>query len=563
MGQWRGTSRLMFRAWVTLFCLVGFVCAPPAAADENGESALREVRLQLKWRHQFQFAGYYAAIEQGYYRDAGLKVTLLERNETHAPIDQLIGGRVDFAVVDTGALIYRSAGVPLVALAAIFQSSPSALMTLDDGSVESLTDLKGQRVMLSGGYLNAELIAMLANAGVAVDEVELVPSNTSLSSLTTKRVAAYNGYTTNELYVLEQNNIPFKVFHPIDYGVDFYGDILLTTEPIIQSDPELTRAFLEASRRGWEYAMLHPEEVVELILRDYNTSNKTREHLLYEARMAKQLILPQVVPIGYMNRERWEHIESIFRAQGLLSGDPELDEFIYRFGEDKALREVLLNYRWQLMLGFVLVVGAALLLHTRRLKSEVATRTRQLNEAKQQAEVEARTDYLTNLPNRRHFLECLTRYLAQAERHHLPLSLIMIDIDFFKKVNDRYGHAAGDEALHQVSLLLNRFVRTGDLAARMGGEEFAIACLSTCEREAEALAQRLREAVAEESISFDKHVFRLTFSVGIAVNEGGEDVQSLLRKADVALYRAKAAGRNRVYRYAGEPGNSKSGQPDQ
>lgn len=553
----------MPRIWVTLICLMGFVWGPSALANANDDTALRPVRVQLKWRHQFQFAGYYAAIEQGYYQDAGLDVRLLERTTTHAPIDQLIGGRVDFAVVDTGALIYRSAGVPLVALAAIFQSSPSALMTLDDGSIKSLTDLKNKRVMLSGDYLNAELIAMLANAGVAVDEVELVPSDTSLSSLTEKRVAAYNGYTTNEPYVLEENNIPFKVFHPIEYGVDFYGDILLTTEPFIQSDPQLTHDFLDATRRGWEYAMLHPKAVVELILQEYNTTNKTREHLLYEAQMSKQLILPQVVPIGYMNRERWEHIEGIFRAQGLLSGDTDLDKFIYRIGDDKALRELLLIYRWQLVLGFVLLIGVLLLLHTLRLKSEVATRTRQLSEAKRQAEVEARTDYLTNLPNRRHFLECLTRYLAQAERHNLPLALIMIDIDFFKKVNDRYGHAAGDEALHRVSLLLKRFVRTGDMAARMGGEEFAIACLSTREREAEALAQRLREAAADEPIDFDEQVIRLTFSVGIAVNEKDEDVHSLLRKADVALYRAKAAGRNRVYRYAGEPGNSASGQPDQ
>ncbi|MEX1057365.1 MAG: GGDEF domain-containing protein, partial [Natronospirillum sp.] len=146
-------------------------------------------------------------------------------------------------------------------------------------------------------------------------------------------------------------------------------------------------------------------------------------------------------------------------------------------------------------------------------------------------------------------------------RHDLPLALIMIDIDFFKNVNDQYGHAAGDQALDRVSELLRRFVRTGDMAARIGGEEFAVACLSTSEKEAEALAQRLREEIAEEFITYDDHTFSLTVSVGIALNQKGEEVQSLLRKADLALYRAKAHGRNQVYRYDAEAGDLPSGIP--
>lgn len=547
MGQWEISSGGAIRAWALLFGLVGLFCGSPAFAAAEEEAELREVGVQLKWTHQFQFAGYYAAIEQGYYRDAGLKVTLHERSESRSPIDQLMGGRVEFAVADTGALIYRSSGVPLVALAAIFQSSPSALMALDDDNVHSLSDLKGRRVMLSSGHMNAELIAMLANAGVTVDDFELVPSETSLDALTTKSVAAYNGYTTNEPYLLEQRGIPFKVFHPIDYDVDFYGDILLTTGPIIQSDPQLTRDFLDATRRGWEYAMRHPEAIVDLILRDYNTTDKSRGHLLFEARMARQLILPQVVPIGYMNRERWEHIEGIFRSQGLLAGDSDLDEFIYRVGEDRVLLGMLWSYRWYILLSLVSVVGAALLLHTLRLRTEVTTRTRQLSDAKGQAEVEARTDYLTGLPNRRHFLECLTRDIAQSERHNLPLALIMIDIDYFKEVNDQYGHAAGDEVLRRISEQLQVHIREGDVVARMGGEEFAVACLNTEQQEALALAHRLCRGVEAQTVEYDGDAIRVTVSIGLAAHEPGEGVNGLLRKSDLALYEAKHRGRNTVY----------------
>lgn len=550
------SSGLIVRAWLMPCCLALVCWVFSADAVAQGEDALKEVAVQLKWKHQFQFAGYYAAIEQGYYKEAGLNVTLYERTISRSPIDQLMGGRVEFAVADTGALIYRASGVPLVALAAIFQSSPSVLMTLADDSVHSILDLKDQPVMLSGGYMNAELIAMLASAGMAVDDVQVVPSETSVNGLISREVAAYNGYLTNEPYLLTQRDIPFQVFHPSDYGIDFYGDILLTTETMVQTAPDVTRNFLEATRRGWDYAMTHPEEIVDLILRDYNTTGKSREHLLFEAAASKPLILHTVVPVGYMNKERWQHIESVFRSQGLLSGTVDLNAFIYSDARENLFDELFWSHRWYWLLGLASLVGLTLLLHAQRLKAEVAIRTRQLSDAKQQAEQEARTDYLTNLPNRRHFLEGLTRYAAQSERHDLSLSLIMIDIDYFKKVNDQYGHAAGDEALRQVGLLLKGAVRTGDMAARMGGEEFAIVCLNNDAQEAVALAKRLCRDMANRPVTFDGAVFGLTVSIGIAVYEKGDGIQSLLHKADMALYRAKASGRNRVQPWLEDKGSS-------
>ncbi|ROQ18531.1 diguanylate cyclase (GGDEF)-like protein [Marinimicrobium koreense] len=543
MGVFSGGD---FRAWTTLLVLVSLLLGVSGIAAAKDESALVEVAIQLKWRHQFQFAGYYAAIEQGYYRDAGLNVTLYERSESRSPIDQLMSGRVEFAVADTGALIYRASGVPLVALAAIFQSSPSVLVTRADGPIDSLYDLKNQPVMLSGGYMNAELLAMLANAGMAVDDVQVVPSETSLEPLISGEVAGYNGYSTNEPFEFTRRAIPYRVFRPSDYGIDFYGDILLTTETMLNTAPDVTRNFLEATRRGWDYALTHPDKVVDLILRDYNTLGKSREHLMFEAEASKSLILPNVVPVGYMNEERWRHIESVFRDQGLLTGEVDLNTFLYSAEPDSLFDELFWAHRWYWLVALVSMVGLALLLHARRLHAEVAVRTRQLSDAKQQAEQEARTDYLTNLPNRRHLLECLVRYSAQSQRHDLPLSLIMIDVDYFKRVNDEYGHAAGDEALRQVSALLAESVRTGDMAARMGGEEFAIVCLNNDAQEAVALAQRLCQDIASTPVTFGSTEFSLTVSMGIAVYEHGEAVSSLLQKADLALYQAKAGGRNRV-----------------
>lgn len=525
-------------------------CSAWAGTGLNAEQAdapsLQQVRVQLKWTHQFQFAGYYAAVHNGYYRDAGMEVSLIEHSPGVTPIDQLMGGRVDFAVADSGALIYRSAGVPLVALAAIFQNSPSILISLKESGIRELSDLKNKRAMLSGGYMNAELMSMLQNAGIDSDEIRLVPSDTDISVLIEGKTDAYNGYTTNEPYLLARKDIPFVSFLPRDYGVDFYGDILITTEALIAADPELVRNFRNATLKGWDYAVRNPEELVDLILEKYNSRNKTRDHLLFEANEAKKLILPNVVPIGYMNELRWQNIEAIFRSQGLLTQDVDLTRFLYQADETMRLVEFFNRYKVEIVVGIVLVIGIVLLSHIVRLRIQINARTRELKEAKLRAEIEARTDMLTGLPNRRYFFEELTRDIAQAERHDIPLSIISVDIDYFKNINDKHGHAAGDEALRHAGEVFRNCTRSGDIAARIGGEEFAMACLNTEKDEARKLAERLAQEMESKIINYMEDSFQITFSAGVAVHEKGDNVEQLLQKADLALYEAKQGGRNKI-----------------
>ena len=156
-------------------------------------------------------------------------------------------------------------------------------------------------------------------------------------------------------------------------------------------------------------------------------------------------------------------------------------------------------------------------------------------------------DALTELYNRRHFIEMADKEIARALRHARPLSLCIIDVDLFKPVNDRYGHISGDEVLRQIALLLRRHARTDDLAARIGGEEFAL-MLPECDAEAaRVFAERLREAVADAVFTPGGETQRITVSIGIAELAPGRDVRpALMAAADTALYRAKSEGRNRV-----------------
>ena len=157
------------------------------------------------------------------------------------------------------------------------------------------------------------------------------------------------------------------------------------------------------------------------------------------------------------------------------------------------------------------------------------------------------TDHLTGASNRGHFFEVADRERARARRHHQPLSLIVIDIDNFKLVNDTHGHGGGDEALRVIAGACMKLLRPSDLFARIGGEEFALLLPATDLQEAGELAERLRFAIGATSIKLTGALFRCTASLGCAVMTNQDSsVSGLLAAADTALYKAKRAGRNRV-----------------
>ena len=185
----------------------------------------------------------------------------------------------------------------------------------------------------------------------------------------------------------------------------------------------------------------------------------------------------------------------------------------------------------------------------RRVLSEQNQQLRELQDelSRQYAELEriSRIDALTQLYNRRHLEEQLRRLEADRRRHATPLAVVLIDIDHFKHVNDTYGHAAGDAVLQQCARRLLDATRVGDIVGRWGGEEFLLLLPDTSLDEARAISERIRAAVAEPPLTIDDGELTVTLSGGCAVDDGG-DIDALLIRADAALYRAKAGGRNRI-----------------
>ncbi len=184
-----------------------------------------------------------------------------------------------------------------------------------------------------------------------------------------------------------------------------------------------------------------------------------------------------------------------------------------------------------------------------RLIEEKEALETELRAANQKLTEQATTDVLTGLSNKRAFETALKRDLSRADRQRQPLSLVIIDVDHFKKFNDTWGHRTGDEVLRCVGSLLRRLVRAGDLAARCGGEEFAVILPDTDALGAHTAAERIRRELEGLAVEGPEGPLKITASLGVATVRGPgceHDAQVLFERADAALYQAKRAGRNRV-----------------
>lgn len=172
-------------------------------------------------------------------------------------------------------------------------------------------------------------------------------------------------------------------------------------------------------------------------------------------------------------------------------------------------------------------------------------RTQELTEANQRLEALASIDPLTGASNRRFFLDQAAIEISRARRLGLPLSVVMLDIDFFKAVNDRHGHEAGDRVLVELARTIRATLRSGDIFARLGGEEFILMLPGQDLTEAAQMAERLRQRV--ETSDCEGCPAHITVSAGVTGLQGeGDRIGDLLRRADLALYQAKAQGRNQV-----------------
>ncbi|WP_299016025.1 GGDEF domain-containing protein [uncultured Photobacterium sp.] len=515
-----------------LLSLSLLILAPYSAAVEN-------VTLQLRWLHQAQFAGFYMAKEKGFYRDAGLEVMIVAGNTNKVPIKEVLKGNADFGVGNTEVLVAYGHGFPVTALGAIFQQSPSVLVTKTDTDIQTIHDLTGKRVMMISGIEDAELIVLLDRNHIALTDLEQVTTSTDINDLLSGKVDAFNGYLTNEPYYLKERAKEALIFNPADYGIRFYSDVIFTHQELADTKPNIVDGFLAASIRGWYYALNHIDETLNVIEQQYHPQ-KSRTHLEFELKTAAQMIMPELVEIGHMNTARWQTIANELSALNIIPQTTIDEGFLY------PLRGTI---EWQKVKVWVLIGGVLLALTSlatayfsyvnRQLKKEISRRKK----AEQKAEVMARKDTLTGIANRYALIEELHKTISNTLPSHPAPALLFIDLDNFKAVNDSYGHHAGDLVLQRFCARVETLLdNKHSFFARLAGDEFVILLNKSSEKESKRLVQYL-SALASKPFLINHYQIQIGASVGITFYRQGDRPDYFLSRADSKMYRNKKRSR--------------------
>lgn len=286
-----------------------------------------KVQLQLKWTHQFQFAGYYAAKEKGYYSEEGLDVEIMELKNNENPVDIVLSGRADFGIGSSDLIIERAQGKKIVLLASIFQHSPYIFISSKNVGIDNIHQISNKRIAIENHA--SELLYYLKNGGVKVKDIQQIPYFQGINDLLGNKVDLISAYSTDELYLLNKMGVEYNVFSPRSSGVDFYGDSLFTTEEFIKKNPKVVEKFLNATLKGWKYAIKNKEELVNITKKNY-AKTRSKEQLLFEANEMEKLIVPEIVDIGYINKGRWEEIAKAYQKIGLIPEKYSLKGFYYR-----------------------------------------------------------------------------------------------------------------------------------------------------------------------------------------------------------------------------------------
>ncbi len=290
-----------------------------------------KVTIQLKWKHQFQFAGYYAALHKGYFAAEGIDALLVEGGPHKDPIREVTAGKAAYGVGDSDLLVAKAQGLPVVVVAAIYQHSPYVLMTRAADGIKEPKDLVGKRVMVEFNQGEIQAKAMFLHEGIDPSSINFLPQSWNIRDLIDGRTDAMSGYFGVEPYQFELIGAPVTLIRPADHGLDFYGDCLFTTTEEARNHTDRVARVRRAVIKGWGYALEHQEEVGGWILSMPGVQARGihQGNITAEAKALESLVHSELVPVGQMNEDRWQKTLAIYKELGILPSTMSLDGFLF------------------------------------------------------------------------------------------------------------------------------------------------------------------------------------------------------------------------------------------
>ena len=345
-----------------------------------------QVSIALKWFYQYQFAGYIMAKEKGFYEEEGLDVELIQKNPNTDHIVEVINGNATYGVSDSSLLLYRAKDYPVKIIATIFQHNPMVLITREDSKLISPYELRGKKISYQKVVDDSIVNTLFAYANMGQKDYIHVPMDFSYKSIINGEIDAIVAYITDQPYWIQQQGTKLNIINPLSYGIDMYGDNLFTTEQEIKMHPKRVEKIKAATLKGWEYALMHKEETINTIIKNYNP-NLQYDQLYYEAIETERIISNKYITLGYTSKDRFKIISTFYKNydSNLHDLDNAVDEIIYDPNEDNY--DISKYFKiFAGTIGLLLLSIIFLYYNNRRLNEKVYNRTIQLNSAKDDAE---------------------------------------------------------------------------------------------------------------------------------------------------------------------------------
>jgi NitT/TauT family transport system substrate-binding protein len=284
-----------------------FVCMMLLPACTSGtpssESGLQPVSLQLQWITQAQFAGFYVALDKGWYREEGLNLTIKPGDAEVSAVDQVAAGSSDFGTAflsDLSVAIQK--GQLVVSIAQVQQMNGLLLIAKKDSGIKRPGDLSGKKIGIWGASWETQLNALLARQGIDRKDVEIVPQGYDMQLFLRGEIDVASAMIYNEYHQVLESGLKIQDINIIDYslyGLGFPGDALFTRRRLEEQNPEVCVKMLRASLRGWQYAVDNPKEAVDIVLKYDQTGQQTREHQISMMREIARLVKVSWIKMGY------------------------------------------------------------------------------------------------------------------------------------------------------------------------------------------------------------------------------------------------------------------------
>lgn len=292
----------------------------------NG-AALEKVSIQLDWKYQFEYAGYVAAKEKGFYRDAGLDVELREYHGGIDVVSDVLNHKAQYGIYNSSIVVENGQIRPIVLMATYLQHSP--LVLIAQKGLENPSDLIGKSLMgTKNEFRHSSLSLLLSHFGITLQNSRFIDHTFSIDPFIRRDVDAMSVYRSNQLYELDRLKIPYDIIDPVEYGFVMNAGNLFTSHEEAIEHSKRGEKLIEATNRGWKYALEHPGEVNDILKKKYGVK-KSYEALAYEAKVIRKLMMTDLYGIGETNVELTQRLFKQLLRAGIIREDQKLGQFLF------------------------------------------------------------------------------------------------------------------------------------------------------------------------------------------------------------------------------------------